>query len=362
MVNMRPIWCVLDGQTHWPAIEGIFSKKINPRYVELDEQNKWQMLPASERVMPLVPFNASTTSNDHGLPPGSVRNGVRHWLGTDEYGRDVLAGLITGAQTSLFIAVLTLLVALIIGGLMGGLAGYLGDDRLKTTTTGLFCVGTAFFTGIFLLFFSRKSQLTGVEWYWGMAIIMGLSGVTYGLLRLFKKFNIGQKQRTIPVDMLIMRLAELFESVPAIILLLLSVTFIQERTLFKIIVLIGFLFWTGTARFLRAELKKVREMDYIRAVRRLGIPEWRIFWKHALPNAIRPVLLLLALSASSAILVESALSFLNLGSNNTTEVTWGKMLQTARQNIELWWVWVPPGIMIALFSAALFEWNESKFA
>jgi ABC-type dipeptide/oligopeptide/nickel transport system permease subunit len=72
---------------------------------------------------------------------------------------------------------------------------------------------------------------------------------------------------------------------------------------------------------------------------------------------------MLTLSASGAIMIESALSFLNLGSNDITIITWGKMLQTARNNIELWWVWLPPGVLIASVSYALFVWNDkSKFA
>jgi len=69
---------------------------------------------------------------------------------------------------------------------------------------------------------------------------------------------------------------------------------------------------------------------------------------------------MLALSASGAIQIESALSFLNLGSTDSEVVTWGAMLHSARQNIELWWVWLPPGIMIGMVAAAMFEWNESK--
>jgi peptide/nickel transport system permease protein len=185
----------------------------------------------------------------------------------------------------------------------------------------------------------------------------------YILEKIAQKLNIGSTTTTIPVDNIIMRMAEIFESIPLLVLLLISASFIKDRTLTKIIILIGVFIWTGTARFLRSELLKVRKMDYIAAAQRLGIPAWRILLKHAMPNAIRPVLLMLTLSASGAIMIESALSFLNLGSNDITIITWGKMLQTARNNIELWWVWLPPGVLIASVSYALFVWNDkSKFA
>jgi peptide/nickel transport system permease protein len=361
IAHQRPIWCVLEGKTHWPLFQTLFTNRINPLYFTYDEENKWQQLPASDRVMPLIPFTASATSTNRNLPPLSTVNGLRHWLGTDNEGRDVAAGLITGTQTALLTGFLALLVAFLVGGILGALAGYFGDDRLRISVSALVVSILTVITGIFLLFFSRKTQtgtLTGTN---AATVLLLLTAGAALLIAVLKKWNIGQQPRRLPFDTLIMRAAELFESVPALIILLVAVSAMEERTLVKIIVLIGILSWTGTARFLRSELLKVRKMDYIRAVQRLGIPEWRVMFKHAIPNAIRPVFLMLALSASGAIMIEAALSFLNLGSADASVVTWGAMLETARQNIELWWVWLPPGLLIGLVAAAMFEWNESKF-
>lgn len=291
-------------------------------------------------------------------------DGIRHWLGTDENGRDVLACLITGAQTCLFTAVLVLLVSLIVGGILGGIAGYFGNDQLtlrwSSVILGLLSVLIAFF----FLFLSRKGQSdAGLSWLQTIGVISIAAMSAYILEKIAQKLHIGTKTTTIPVDTIIMRMAETFESIPIMVLLLISASLIKDRTLTKVIILIGVFAWTGTARFLRSELLKVRNMDYITAAQRLGIPAWRVLFQHAIPNAIRPVLLMLTLSASSAILIESSLSFLNLGSSDITVITWGKMLQTARNNIELWWVWLPPGVLIALVSYALFVWNDrSKFA
>lgn len=361
IAHQRPIWCVLEGKTHWPLPETLLSDRINTLYATYDEQNKWQQLPATDRIMPIIPFSAAVTSSDRNLPPLRVVNGVRHWLGTDEFGRDVAAGLVSGTQTALFTALLSLLVAFLLGGTLGGLAGYFGDDRLKVSLSALLVSPATVLVGVFLLFFSRKTQNGTLSSLHIATIIALLSAVAVTLITALKKWKIGQQPRRIPLDMLVMRTAELFESVPVLIILLVAASAMQERTLTKIIILIGVLMWTGTARFLRAELLKVREMDYIRAVQRLGIPEWRVLFKHAIPNAMRPVFLMLALSASGAIQIESALSFLNLGSTDSEVVTWGAMLHSARQNIELWWVWLPPGIMIGMVAAAMFEWNESKF-
>jgi peptide/nickel transport system permease protein len=364
MANMRPLWCTIDQKTYWPVFEGLFSKQLNVQFIAFDEQNKWQSLPSSDRIMPLVPFTAALRSPEKGLLPMTSVNGIRHWLGTDENGRDVLACLITGAQTCLFTAVLVLLVSLIVGGILGGIAGYFGNDQLtlrwSSVILGLLSVLIAFF----FLFLSRKGQSdVGLSWLQTIGVISISAISAYILEKLAQKFHIGSKTTTIPVDTIIMRMAETFESIPILVLLLISASLIKDRTLTKVIILIGVFYWTGTARFLRSELLKVRKMDYITAAQRLGIPAWRVLFQHAIPNAIRPVLLMLTLSASGAILIESSLSFLNLGSSDITVITWGKMLQTARNNIELWWVWLPPGILIALVSYALFVWNDkSKFA
>jgi peptide/nickel transport system permease protein len=364
MANMRPLWCTIDQKTYWPVFEGLFSKQLNVQFIAFDEQNKWQSLPSSDRIMPLVPFTAALRSPEKGLPPMTSVNGIRHWLGTDENGRDVLACLITGAQTCLFTAVLVLLVSLIVGGILGGMAGYFGNDQLalrwSSVILGLLSVLIAFF----FLFLSRTGQSeAGLSWLQTLGVISISAISAYILEKLAQKFHIGSKTTTIPVDTIIMRMAETFESIPILVLLLISASLIKDRTLTKVIILIGVFYWTGTARFLRSELLKVRKMDYITAAQRLGIPAWRVLFQHAIPNAIRPVLLMLTLSASGAILIESSLSFLNLGSSDITVITWGKMLQTARNNIELWWVWLPPGILIALVSYALFVWNDkSKFA
>jgi peptide/nickel transport system permease protein len=364
MANMRPLWCKIDQKTHWPVFESLLSKQLNVQFIAFDEQNKWQSLPSSDRIMPLVPFTAALSSPHKGLAPLTPVNGVRHWLGTDERGRDVLACLITGAQTCLFTATLVLLVSLLVGGLLGGIAGYFGNDQLTLRWSKIVLGILSVLFAFFFLFLSREGQSeAGLTWFQIIEVVSILAISAYALEKIAQKFQIGIKTTAIPVDTIIMRMAETFESIPIMVLLLISASFIKDRTLTKVIILIGVFIWTGTARFLRSELLKVRKMDYIIAAQRLGIPAWRVLLKHAMPNAIRPVLLMLTLSASSAILIESSLSFLNLGSNDITIITWGKMLQTARNNIELWWVWLPPGVLIALVSYGLFVWNDkSKFA
>jgi peptide/nickel transport system permease protein len=110
-------------------------------------------------------------------------------------------------------------------------------------------------------------------------------------------------------------------------------------------VIIGLIGWTSIARFIRAELLRIRNLSYIEAARAMGFSEFQILLKHAIPNALGPVLITLAFGIASAILLESTLSFLNIGVSDE-DVSWGKLLSYARQREEAWWLAVFPGLAI----------------
>ena len=109
--------------------------------------------------------------------------------------------------------------------------------------------------------------------------------------------------------------------------------------------IIGLTGWTGIARFIRAELLKVRNLEYIEAAHALGYSESRTLLKHAIPNSLSPVLISIAFGIASAILVESTLSFLGIGVPAET-MTWGSMLSSARQSPSAWWLAIFPGFAI----------------
>jgi len=118
-------------------------------------------------------------------------------------------------------------------------------------------------------------------------------------------------------------------------------------------VIIGLTSWTEIARFIRAELLRVRSLEYIEASEALGYSRWRILLKHAIPNAISPVLITVAFGIAAAILIESSPSFLGLGVPPEM-ITWGKLLSLARGSASQLWVAIFPGIAIFL-SVTLFN-------
>lgn len=149
------------------------------------------------------------------------------------------------------------------------------------------------------------------------------------------------------VDLLGMRLVEIFSAIPVFFLLLTFVAFFP-RNLYIMMVIIGLTGWVGYARFVRAEFFKLRAMDFVQAARACGLPLWSVLFRHMLPNAIAPVLVAASFGVPSAILYEATLSFLGLGL--VDEPSWGQMLSQATSGGGgfYWWIAAFPGLAIFL--------------
>jgi len=103
----------------------------------------------------------------------------------------------------------------------------------------------------------------------------------------------------------------------------------------------------------RADLLRVRELDFVTAARGLGLPETRILLRHALPNALRSTLIAFAFGVAGAVLLEAALSFLGFGGDEFRGKSWGSLLNSARSYPTDWWVALPPGLAICVTVLAL---------
>jgi len=145
-------------------------------------------------------------------------------------------------------------------------------------------------------------------------------------------------------DMFLQRVIEIMMTIPTFFLIITVVAFYPGGGIWLIMVIIGLTSWPGVARFTRAEFLKVRNMDYVTAAEALGFSSMRTIFRHVLPNAIAPVLVISAFGIASAILTESALSFLGFGSAST--VSWGSILSVARGATYAWWMAVFPGTAI----------------
>ena len=348
IANDDPIWCSVEGNSYFPAWSEWAGSARPASLRKID----WSTSPVSDRVMPPIPFSGTQHSQDRALPPFSKTEHGWHWLGTDKEGKDVLAGLVEGTTGALKVGALAVIVAFILGGILGGCAGYFGDERLRLPYLLLPLVVVIVFYWYFLLFASnigshfsniQKAALT-------LAVLLAL-GMLVRLFRLGPTFGF-------PLDLVIMRLAEVFDTVPKLVLLLAFCQVMERPTQTTIAIMIGFLSWPGTARLLRGELLKLRNAPFIEAVRQLGLPRMVIFWRHALPSAIRPIALVVALGAGQAVLLDASLTFLNLGGSTMGRANWGDQLQSARYSIGLVWVWMSPSILLVLLSGSLYYWSN----
>jgi len=151
------------------------------------------------------------------------------------------------------------------------------------------------------------------------------------------------------VDTVLMRITDYFIAIPDVPLMII-VAAIWGPSLTHIILVIGLLLWTGTARVIRAQVKSVRERVYVKRARSLGAGHVRIIVRHVLPQ-IAPLLIAnTVLTIAVAIFDETALSFLGLG--DPTAVSLGKVIENAFERTAVsagaWWAIVPPGALVAL--------------
>ena len=277
LANDKPILFFYQGHVDLPVYSGAESvgpfvwkdlkKKAPPVYQHVAEKVD------AYAIWPLVPFSPTEYNLLEFLSPP---NG-KHWLGTDDNGRDVLSRMIHGARVSLSVGFVAVGIALLIGVFLGALAGYFGG--------------------------------------W--------------------------------TDIVISRAIEILLTIPTFFLIIAIIASLGQ-SIYNIMIVIGLTGWTGAARFIRAEFLKLKQLDFITALRALGASKWRIIFIHMLPNALAPVLVSAVFGIAGAILTESSLSFLGFGVPPPTP-SWGQILSQSRDYIEFaWWLTVFPGFAIFL--------------
>ena len=150
------------------------------------------------------------------------------------------------------------------------------------------------------------------------------------------------------VDMFLMRLTDYFLVIPDLVLMIV-VAALWGPSLSHVILVIGLLLWTTTARLIRAEVQSVRERVYVRRARTMGAGNASIIFRHVLPQVAPLLIANTVLSVAVAIFDETSLDFLGLGDPNG--VSWGIILEHANDHTAAtygaWWTVVPAGLCIA---------------
>lgn len=148
------------------------------------------------------------------------------------------------------------------------------------------------------------------------------------------------------VDVALMRVTELLQTIPAFLLVVVIVA-IARPSVTVIALSIGVASWPVVARLVRAEFRTLRESEFVQAAHTLGYGHARIALLEILPNALPPVIVTTSVLVANAILMESALSFMNMGDPNA--VSWGSMIGDAREMLRTaWYLAALPGVSIIL--------------
>ena len=146
------------------------------------------------------------------------------------------------------------------------------------------------------------------------------------------------------VDEALMRIAEFFQVLPALLFAMTLVS-LYGPDLLTIALAIGVVSWPPVARLTRAEFLRIRQLDYVRASRAVGASDARLIWRVILPGALPPLIVAATLAVGAAILFEAGLAFLGLGDPNT--MSWGLMIGANRDFVlEAWWAVTLPGVAI----------------
>lgn len=153
------------------------------------------------------------------------------------------------------------------------------------------------------------------------------------------------------VDDALMRFTEFFQTIPSFVFAILLVA-IFSPSIGSIVFAIAVVSWPPVARVVRAEVLSLRSREFVQAAQVLGKAPLAIVLTDVLPNALSPIIVLSSLMVATAILTESALSFLGLGDPNL--MTWGFLIGAGRSVIRIaWWMSVFPGLAIFLTVLAL---------
>lgn len=153
------------------------------------------------------------------------------------------------------------------------------------------------------------------------------------------------------VDEMLMRLTELFQTIPNLIFVLTIVSILGQKIEY-VTIAVGVVTWTPIARMTRAEFMSLRDREFVQACRSMGMGSVRIMFGEILPNALPPVIVLSSLVIAGAVLFESAVAFLGLGDPNIT--SWGQLIGDGRTLIRTsWYICAVPGLAIMLTVLAL---------
>ena len=340
IANEKPYYSQLDGKNYFPLFTNVSEAVLSAQHPAHSPVN-WNKTAFESVWRAPVPYSHYSIDLKTGAYVGPFESQVvsprfRHWLGTDGLGRDVVAGMIRGCRVSLLIGLGSMLLALLLGIPIGSVAAYWGNRDWRMTR-GQLLITLIALVMLFMIWFTPLSLLLKALLSFVLLVVL-----SYLLFRIKGKWR---GRVSVPLDRIVMGGISIVDGFPAIFLILVLVAIVPLKGWVVVMLTIALLRWPSMARYMRAEVFKMKESNYIKAAQIVNIPSMQILRKQIIPYALRPVLISFIFGVSSAILAESSLSFLGIGLP-TEEINWGRLLAQSRNHFDAWWLVVFPGCAI----------------
>ncbi|MGB8005241.1 MAG: ABC transporter permease [Gaiellaceae bacterium] len=150
------------------------------------------------------------------------------------------------------------------------------------------------------------------------------------------------------IDNLLMRMTDLFLTLPLLAVLLTAAKFLNSSTPTTLAILIACLIWTSIARIVRGVFLSLREKEYVEAARAAGAGDLRIMLRHMVPNTVGPIVVAATLTIGTAIALEATLSFLGFGIRPPTPALGALLDEGQSAGVDKWWLVTFPGLLIVL--------------
>ncbi len=245
----------------------------DPFIIKNIEQNGWML-------MPIIPFSFNTVDYDINVPTPSAPD-TKHWLGTDDEGRDIVARILYGFRLSVIFSFLLTLISSIIGIITGAIQGYFGGK----------------------------------------------------------------------IDLIFQRVMEIWETLPQLFIIIIIASIFTPSFWSLLIILIAFS-WLSLTGLVRAEFLRTRNMEYVKAAKAMGASNFRIMFKHILPNAVIATITFVPFLLAEGITALTALDFLGLGLP-AEYPSLGDLVRQGKDNLQAPWIGVTIFIVLSMLLSLL---------
>ena len=245
----------------------------DPFIIKNIQQNGWI-------IMPIIPFSFNTVDYDINVPTPSAPD-AKHWLGTDDEGRDILSRILYGFRLSVIFSFLLTFISSVIGIITGAIQGYFGGK----------------------------------------------------------------------IDLIFQRIMEIWETLPQLFIIIIFASIFTPSFWSLLIILIAFS-WLSLTGLVRAEFLRTRNMEYVKAAKTMGASNFRIMFKHILPNAVVATITFVPFLLAEGITALTALDFLGLGLPQEYP-SLGDLVRQGKDNLQAPWIGITIFIVLSTLLSLL---------